>query len=759
MKQLFKSRKNDQERKGTFTKIKKLCEDVIKSNGKNDRIYKPSFVLANGMMGRLFCGNSAQGLPKIIRGLIMKHTTDIDMKNAHPKILLYLCKKYHIESPQLEYYCNHREAILSKAADPDSVKELYLKALNKNKVVKEIKEFSKEIISIQKEFLKNDEYKGILNTIDIEDKKDNLEGSYLNHILCIWENKILQKAIESIKSYHSEIEVAVLAFDGCMIYGNYYDDENLLNHITTEVNREFEGLNMNWSYKKHDETLQIPSDFNHQIEEKTEASENNTGLTEFVRNETEASETIYKLYPHWVFCKETLWVFDESCGIWRCDETSYFQVLKKYEHNIRCVDVINIKGKSIEVPSNSKGYGLNVNLKRLVIPEIKTLCRNDDWLKQTENSSLYKLLFNNGYLDLKTGLFHTEFNPDIVFFGKIHQDWTEFSEEDKEYMYDIRQRLFYNSLGNGVGDYLIINLARGLAGEVMKRMIFGLGNTNSGKGVLTTSLMLSCGDYIGSFNAENLSYNNSSADQSAQNRWIMLLRYKRIIISNEISNESKVKLNGNSIKKLASGGDTLVGRTHGKEETEFTPHFLPIVLANDLPDIKPFDDAVGTRARFLNYTKNFVDREPENEFELRGDPHIKEEIQTPNFQKCFVGLLLMTYMDWVDNGRIDLEPDEVKKSTEEWGGKDVDVVSKFTDEFEITNNIEDDWVRSSEIEDWLKDSKSGISMTKFSKELKKYLTIHSHDQVNNKYKKIAGKAIMCWFGIKRINEVEELIQG
>ena len=49
------------------------------------------------------------------------------------------------------------------------------------------------------------------------------------------------------------------------------------------------------------------------------------------------------------------------------------------------------------------------------------------------------------------------------------------------------------------------------------------------------------------------------------------------------------------------------GRIHGGLETEFIPQFLTVVLANDIPEIKPYDDAVEDRVRVYSYTKSFVD--------------------------------------------------------------------------------------------------------------------------------------------------------
>ncbi len=85
-------------------------------------------------------------------------------------------------------------------------------------------------------------------------------------------------------------------------------------------------------------------------------------------------------------------------------------------------------------------------------------------------------------------------------------------------------------------------------------------------------------------------------------RWVMLVSFCRIILSNEM--KANIKLNGNFIKKVSSGGDPNIGRLHCGNETSFTTHFLPILFANDTNEITPYDDAVDNRVRLLSYTKN-----------------------------------------------------------------------------------------------------------------------------------------------------------
>jgi phage/plasmid-associated DNA primase len=64
------------------------------------------------------------------------------------------------------------------------------------------------------------------------------------------------------------------------------------------------------------------------------------------------------------------------------------------------------------------------------------------------------------------------------------------------------------------------------------------------------------------------------------------------------------------ILKIASGGDILIVRGHCQNETDFITHFLPVVLTNDIPNTKSYDDAVGSRVCAVSYIQSLVSGEP-----------------------------------------------------------------------------------------------------------------------------------------------------
>jgi len=258
--------KNEDERKLKFELMKAYCYSITKTRGEITRVYSPTQITPLEVGGRLYCGNSIQCLPKDIRGLLLRDTTtDIDMKNAHPVILKYICLINKIHCPYLTYYIRNRETVLQEfGADG---KTAFLKAVNDDRLNKKIsneffKNFDKECKVLQKAITSLECYKHIADTVPIV-KTYNWLGSAINRILCVFENKILQKVISVCNS--KQIEICALMFDGLMMYGNHYEDDELLLEITDRVNEEFSNengeLDMVFCYKEHSQVIQIPVDY------------------------------------------------------------------------------------------------------------------------------------------------------------------------------------------------------------------------------------------------------------------------------------------------------------------------------------------------------------------------------------------------------------------------------------------------------------------------------------------------------------------
>jgi hypothetical protein len=282
-----KSCKNEEDRKKQYNIMKHFCETNLKTRGETKRIYAYTLTTPLEVGGRLYCGNSIQGLSSKIRGFLLGDTTtDIDMRNAHPTILEWLCIKHDIKCPNLTYYINNRDKLLIDYGK--DFKTEFLKCVNdsnKNKKMKDkfCKDFDNECKEIQQKITALNDYAPIVATVP-DTKIYNWYGSAINRILCVFENKILQEVISFVNS--KQIEIAVLMFDGMMVYGNYYNDDNFIRELEEFVNSKFDNLNMKFAFKEHDtESITMPLDFTlEKVEKKQLEKSFEEVATEFEKN-------------------------------------------------------------------------------------------------------------------------------------------------------------------------------------------------------------------------------------------------------------------------------------------------------------------------------------------------------------------------------------------------------------------------------------------------------------------------------------------
>lgn len=261
---VFDKCKKKKDREEQYNKIMNYVHRMIKARGEMKQMY--NFTLSTDWQtgGRLFCGSSIQAISRVIRGFLFKHTTDFDFENCHPKILLYLCKKYNITHANLQYYCYNRDEILNSEGNKNETKTKILKMVNDDKINKNLngflKELDRECKIIQKEIIKIDEFKDIIKTVP-QHKLYNFTGSAINRILCKYENLLLQDFIHIVNTI--QLEICAPMFDGLMSYGDYYNDKGneIIKQATEYINNKYENLDIKITLKQHDNAIQMPDDY------------------------------------------------------------------------------------------------------------------------------------------------------------------------------------------------------------------------------------------------------------------------------------------------------------------------------------------------------------------------------------------------------------------------------------------------------------------------------------------------------------------
>lgn len=200
-----------------FTLAKNYLNKSI--NGKVNVLYRQ-----RQGVGRFFAMKSLslQSLSKEIRHSICKGYIDIDIENAHPTFLYYICKKMKIPHENLKKYVKNRDEIL-KEIGKDKGKKVFLSLLNGgNKAYDELENktpflqtFKIEIGNIHK--LLCNHFKDKYNKNKTERIKSgnnfNHRGSFVNKLLCDFENKILMSMYE----FYGKPNNCVWCFDGLML--------------------------------------------------------------------------------------------------------------------------------------------------------------------------------------------------------------------------------------------------------------------------------------------------------------------------------------------------------------------------------------------------------------------------------------------------------------------------------------------------------------------------------------------------------------
>ena len=213
--------------------------------------------------GRYFACKSLslQNIDKHIRHLIAKdYYVDIDISNAHPVILSFLCKKYGFRCDSLDVYIKNRDNLLKKLnIDRAKAKKVYLALTNGGgKDYKELqthtehlKKYRDEMKRLHDQFAtQNPKQYEAVKAKRIKSGRDyNHKAAYVNHLLNEMENEILMAMYE----YFGKPENVVLCFDGLML--PIEDKENYDLDACAKFVFDKIGINIDLVYKDMDDGL------------------------------------------------------------------------------------------------------------------------------------------------------------------------------------------------------------------------------------------------------------------------------------------------------------------------------------------------------------------------------------------------------------------------------------------------------------------------------------------------------------------------
>ena len=268
----------------------------------------------------------------------------------------------------------------------------------------------------------------------------------------------------------------------------------------------------------------------------------------------------------------------------------------------------------------------------------------------------YKLAFQNGVLDLKQKIFTPWSQIDFPYYTtqQIQSDYSPVS--DPNAFNSLVESVFVPIFGSQ-SELALRFLSRALAGCIEdKNFATYVGNRNCGKGVLY-SLLQAFGGYVGAFNLESIATNGRKEIMSTPRDfyWLLDLEFTRLAMSQEVSDTKDFKLKSDVVKRICSGGDTIVARRNfDKRDTYFNLDVTLFALGNE--HIETANDVYEHRLCFEG-SKSFISKEQYdsytadglNELEMNkyliADDKIKEKCRSPEYHRFMVALLLDRFVD------------------------------------------------------------------------------------------------------------------
>ena len=387
------------------------------------------------------------------------------------------------------------------------------------------------------------------------------------------------------------------------------------------------------------------------------------------------------------FIRENENIYVEDYSSFYDDTKNY--ILKEISNMNLCKFQENIK----QIRPYSKNTSGAMNILKMVMINLD---EDKEFVKKLWHSNLGKLCFKNGYYDFT----ETRFKPyDSETFSTIYikRDFPERNNEKIKEVYDkILDPIFWDKEQQA---YFLNWCVKGLAGFPEHNKTFGcsIGNRNSGKGVLFEIFKGACGDYVGSFNPEEMiCCRVGCGDIAKKMAWCIPFEFRRLNFSNELKTTDdkgrKLKLDGNIIKSISSGGDEKTARMNYKNEIQFKIQGRMMMMMNEMIGITPHD-ATQTMVlfRFQSEFKEEITNEEEEinkmgqyKF-LKADMNIKSKINKDiGLSNAFIHILLDHYS--IESYKL---PKSMRDDKMDMNDNEDSIEAKLKNIFEFTNNVDD----------------------------------------------------------------------
>lgn len=697
-------------------------------------------------------GMGVQGLQSDLRAfLTVDEYNDYDMVNAHPTILNYLVKKYFPDDPFpfLEKYINEREEIIKE--DRKKLKNTIIIGMNSNKYLKHKNKFinslDHEFKTIQKLFLECNHFNEICTKTGLTTK--NKEGSYLNKVLCIYENKILMECAKLI-GYDN---IGCLIFDGFLV-DKKRDIGEVLKILNDYCVKEYK---IKWLNKPLDSNIEIPDDWTappilSEFEIEYLLSDENLSsifLDKFglCKDDLEESNLVYKDSILYIFLKDKWFIDDKLERLENCISDILIKyVTEKHKFYNDKSDEDNVKIYTSMLKTINKSNKIT-SIRKTVINKLSVL--NFEKIEFDCNPDLF--VFNNIAYDLKT---HT--TRKLVKKDKVLTRLDYNLEERDEEKIKIVTKIIKNILiDDDIRNNMIQIISTCLYGRKIINFTIANGDGSNGKSTLFDLvrhlLVKGIYCYVASPSILNQDISNKNNPEIAS------IHNKRLVIMSEASSEKKLNI---AIIKKFTGENQLGARMNHSNSMIVNNTATFVLQANEVPKLDGNADDNATKRRITDIPfkstfttdKSILEENKDDKYMIEAIPYYTEE-EFLKENRCSFFYYLIDYIKAFEKKnkykvyeKVEL-CDEVKKRSENYIKSSNEINNYFSERYEKTEN-ENDYIKVKDLyqeitlsefyKNYSREEKRAFTITHFTNYIKKSMTFKKY-YYNRK--KIKGKDI------------------
>lgn len=649
--------------------------------GKNTVHYKQS------NMGRLKA-LGLQSMPRQWRHSISNEFyNDIDIVNAHPVILQFLCKILNQPCPMLDIYVDNRDEVLADISeDRDKAKTIILKLTNGGggPGVREFKNqfldsYMTEMQGIHNKFAEMfpDEFKthhtNIINTKP-EYKWNNSKASYMNIWLCRVENTILLTLHKLLGAPTN----AVLCFDGIMLdKSQSYDLKALEAGVKKSI-----GIDIKLAVKPMLNVFNMVESDIDEIDDEDIGAELTLLNSQFA--DDDFTDYFITQYPDFKYYNNECYIFRDNR--WHRDNTNMIHRLigsKLHKTVHKAIDTkypSNRDYKEFNRLVKSIGRMRNTSSRNAIISSVL----NYTTIKQDIFDLNPDLIgFDNGVYDLKTGSFRTARFDDYVSYTTGY-DYSETNDTDRKFVMEFINKILPDE---ATRDYLLEYLSTGLYGKQIQHFFLLEGTGANGKDVLMQFYKMVLGkDYYYTGHLSSLTTEKKSdLDVSMTN-----MGKKRFVVFNEPSRKTAIL--GSELKRL-TGTNEVNARGCYSDKSTVNLVNTTAMPCNGGPPIPGADKAVRRRVRMIPFKSTFTSKEEIAEYIIQdnlyeADMYFDSDRFRDRYRIAFLHILLDYFKRFKDRGyKLGRIPAEVKEASRQYIDGSDDFMRWFNDNYEKTDDL------------------------------------------------------------------------